>query len=232
MTRRLALLVAITMGVDQWDETAETAYRRIETTSPPQVERRGDGVVYAMGGRLDFVEQEVVPCVRYLRRFPKIIRYALFSERKLLEEVARLDILPFFDEVMAYEDVAKESAALLDVRVRVKILKAHAMLYAPFERFVWLDFDSRPCRGDFATLLLQELETKNVDALLHNQWPSHQDKIPVTEDAHYKIEHNSAIAVFDARRPATVAALSLFVDAFRPVPKSRSNFETTSFFIF
>lgn len=95
------------------------------------------------------------------------------------------------------------------MRVRVKAIKAHAWLFAPFERFVFLDFDSRPCAADFAPRLFERLD--GVDALLHNQWPR---QAFLEDDKHLRIEHNSAIAVFDARRLNAQRALLLFVRAF------------------
>mmetsp|Transcript_11762 Transcript_11762/g.37427 ORF Transcript_11762/g.37427 Transcript_11762/m.37427 type:complete len:432 (-) Transcript_11762:20-1315(-) len=213
----------------QWDEQAESTMRAVLASrraileeGPRAIARRGDGVVYAMGGSEDFVAQEVLPTVRYLGRLgrkPASIRYALFTERKLLAQLPAEEaeeIRSWFDSVTTYESVAlpafRREPALAQVRVRVKAIKAHAFLLAPFERFVFLDFDSRPCSPAFAAELVAELRRRRVDALLHNQWPEVQDRL--RGDAHHKIEHNSAVAVFDATAPATELALRFFLAAF------------------
>ena len=214
-----------TAAGDQWDAAAERAYARLDAQGDvptvlrhrPAIARRGDGVVYAVGGSSDFVDQEVLPCVRYLLRLGARTRYALFYERHLLtalEPGDAADVRRLFDVLAAYEDVelpALRGAFRGDVRLRVKSVKAHAFLFAPFERFVYLDFDSRPCRPDFAARLLGDLEKSGADAVLHDQWTS-QQFMPV--DKHYRVEHNSAVAAFDATSPRTAAALGWFVAAF------------------
>ena len=207
--RRVAavlVLAAASAGVpnlDQWDENAQRAYDALQHAplpSTPPVRRSGEGVVYAVGGSSDFVDQEVLPCVRYLLRLGARTRYALFYERHLLtalEPGDAADVRRLFDVLTAYEDVelpALRGAFRGDVRLRVKSVKAHAFLFAPFERFVYLDFDSRPCRPDFAARLLGDLEKSGADAVLHDQWTS-QQFMPV--DKHYRVEHNSAVAAFD-----------------------------------
>ena len=214
-----------TASGDQWDAAAERAYARLDAQGDvptvlrhrPVIARRGDGVVYAVGGSSDFVDQEVLPCVRYLLRLGARTRYALFYERHLLtalEPGDAADVRRLFDVLTAYEDVelpALRGAFKGDVRLRVKSVKAHAFLFAPFERFVYLDFDSRPCRPDFAARLLGDLAKSGADAVLHDQWTS-QRFMPV--DKHYRVEHNSAVAAFDATSPRTAAALGWFVAAF------------------
>ena len=214
-----------TASGDQWDAAAERAYARLDAQGDvptvlrhrPAIARRGDGVVYAVGGSSDFVDQEVLPCVRYLLRLGARTRYALFYERHLLgalEPGDAADVRRLFDVLTAYEDVelpALRGAFKGDVRLRVKSVKAHAFLFAPFERFVYLDFDSRPCRPDFAARLLGDLKQSGADAVLHDQWTS-QRFMPV--DKHYRVEHNSAVAAFDATSPRTAAALGWFVAAF------------------
>ncbi|KAJ8612538.1 hypothetical protein CTAYLR_003707 [Chrysophaeum taylorii] len=211
----------------RWDAKAAGALLKIEVAPPAPVEvsRSGDGVIYALGGSVAFVAQEVLPAVRYLARLgpkPPRVRYALFAERRLVSKLSSDEraLLDFFDAITSYEDVALPAflsePSLREVRVRVKAIKAHAFLFAPFERFVFLDFDSRPCVSDFAPRLFARLG--GADAVLHNQWTVQEQLVG---EAHYEIEHNSAIAVFDATTPASSAALRYFVAAFETMRPRR-----------
>ena len=155
--------------------------------------------------------------MRYMLRLEAPTRYALFYEKHLLKDLGPEDeaaVRRLFDVLTRYEDVelpALRRAFSNDAKVRVKSVKAHAFLFAPFERFVYLDFDSRPCGPDFARRLFARLDETGADAVLHDQWNSQRFMVP---EKHYRVEHNSAVAVFDARRPATRAALRWFVAAF------------------
>ena len=53
-----------------------------------------------------------------------------------------------------------------DPRIRVKSVKAWAFYRAPFERFVYLDFDSRPCSWHAPSDVLAKLRESGRDALL------------------------------------------------------------------
>ena len=121
------------------------------------MQRKGEGVVYAVGGSEEFFDQEVVPCVRHLTRLEnsgdswrhltkRTLRFMLFHERRQ-REFKKWDLVQnFFDATEAFEDAAPASMTRVsDPRIRVKSVKAWAFYRAPFERFVYLDFDSRPC---------------------------------------------------------------------------------------
>lgn len=221
----------------RWDAEADAVLRDMERKeksllsgwAPKQIVRKGDGVVYAMGGSVDFVAQEVLPTLRYLDRLgpkPASIQYALFAERRLLSKLSSKDsraIHSWFDSITNYESVAlppfRQNRALSHIRVRVKAIKAHAFLFCPFERFVFMDFDSRPCSSNFAVALFEKLRKSRVDALLHNQWEEQQNRMD-GED-HYAIEHNSAVAVWDATTFASDAALRFFVSAFERMKPRR-----------
>ena len=163
MRRVTALLVlgAALAGVPnlaQWDENAQRAYDALQHAplpSTPPVRRSGEGVVYAVGGSEEFFDQEVVPCVRHLTRLEnsgdgwrhlttRTLKFMLFHERRQ-REFKKWDLVQnFFDATEAFEDEAPASMTRVsDPRIRVKSVKAWAFYRAPFERFVYLDFDSR-----------------------------------------------------------------------------------------
>ena len=147
-------------NLDQWDENAQRAYDALQHAplpSTPPVRRSGEGVVYAVGGSEEFFDQEVVPCVRHLTRLEnsgdswrhltkRTLKFMLFHERRQME-FKKWDLVQnFFDATEAFEDEAPASMTRVsDPRIRVKSVKAWAFYRAPFERFVYLDFDSRPC---------------------------------------------------------------------------------------
>ena len=147
-------------NLDQWDENAQRAYDALQHAplpSTPPVRRSGEGVVYAVGGSEEFFDQEVVPCVRHLTRLEnagdswrhltkRTLRFMLFHERRQ-RDFKKWDLVQnFFDATEAFEDEAPSSMTRVsDPRIRVKSVKAWAFYRAPFERFVYLDFDSRPC---------------------------------------------------------------------------------------
>ena len=92
----------VTPNGDQWDGAAERAYAALaaEGAVPDAfkgaapVTREGDGVVYAVGGGVDFARQEFLPCVRYLADLLKdgpATRFALFYERAVLRDLNSLN---------------------------------------------------------------------------------------------------------------------------------------------
>jgi len=228
---RTAVLLAVsaTAGVqqlDQWDENARRAYAALRAAPLPQtppVRRQGSGVVYAVGGSEEFFDQEVVPCVTHLARLEtesgpwrhltkRTLRFMLFHEHRQ-RSFKKWDLVQrFFDATEAFEDKAPvQMTREKDPRVRVKSIKAWAFYRAPFERFVYLDFDSRPCTWDAPSLVLAKLAASGKDALLHNQWPA---QAALQGSAHFRCEHHSAVAAFRTTA-ASEAALKFFVDAFQ-----------------
>ena len=211
-------------NLDQWDENAQRAYDALQHAplpSTPPVRRSGEGVVYAVGGSEEFFDQEVVPCVKHLTRLEtsdgwrhltkRTLKFMLFHERRQTEFKKWNLVENFFDATEAFEDEAPASMTRVsDPRIRVKSVKAWAFYRAPFERFVYLDFDSRPCSWQAPSLVLAKLAQSGKDALLHNQWPA---QAALTGSAHFRCEHHSAVAAF-RRTSATEAALRFFVDAF------------------
>ena len=183
MLRAALVLAAASAGVpnlDQWDENAQRAYdalRHAPLPSTPPVQRKGEGVVYAVGGSEEFFDQEVVPCVRHLTRLEtsdgwrhlttRTLKFMLFHERRQTE-FKKWDLVQnFFDATEAFEDAAPSSMTRQsDPRIRVKSVKAWAFYRAPFERFVYLDFDSRPCSWHAPSDVLAKLRESGRDALL------------------------------------------------------------------
>ena len=168
-------------NLDQWDENAQRAYDALQHAplpSTPPVRRSGEGVVYAVGGSEEFFDQEVVPCVRHLARLEnsgdswrhltkRTLKFMLFHERRQTE-FKKWDLVQnFFDATEAFEDEAPASMTRVsDPRIRVKSVKAWAFYRAPFERFVYLDFDSRPCSWHAPSDVLAKLRESGRDALL------------------------------------------------------------------
>ncbi|KAJ1460501.1 hypothetical protein M885DRAFT_509503 [Pelagophyceae sp. CCMP2097] len=228
-------------GRNQWDAAAAAAYAAlsdaargdsIEAKLPKTIDRRGDAVVYAAGGGAGFWRQEVLPTARYLTRLgvknDAGIKYYLLAERPLLATLEPADakmLHALFDTVATYEDVAV-LPRYGNAKLRVKSVKLHALLFNPFRRFVYLDFDSRPCRFDFGSILLRQLAEarvggSKVDALLHNQWEAIQSRLDVSSSDHMRIEHNSAIAAFDASTRGTAAFLEKLLPAFDSLKSRR-----------
>ena len=220
-----------------WDVDSEEVYAslgRVNFAPKPMV-RSGVGVVYSAAGEREFVQREVLPTVEYLRRQLRIAGargnsdggggaasrpcgFALFTERPLVaslssSETAALDA--FFDRILLYEDWRSPNAPRSPpLKARSKLVKIHAMAQSPFATTVFLDFDARPCRADFAALLaplVGPASPGGADVALTNKFDGQGD---LDDRDHYRLEHNSACVVLDATSARTQAFLGLYLEAF------------------
>lgn len=135
-----------------WDADCQAAYEAIRARHVTVTEeaRSGDGVVLSAAGDLDFVRREVLRAGQRLRTFD--VSTILFVERDI--HLRELDAL--------FDRIVETDVGAGPVGFRVKAAKIAAMARSPFMRTIYLDFDSVPCRADFAVRLLATLGDADV----------------------------------------------------------------------
>ncbi|KAJ8599643.1 hypothetical protein CTAYLR_005383 [Chrysophaeum taylorii] len=160
------------------------------------------GVLFSAAGSLEFVSREVLPAARSLEALRTPTPCAL-----VIEEALRSAAPSFFSPIITFESIAPSATPkALPAKARAKFVKVVAMAAAPFEITIFLDFDARPCRPDFAALLIEALGS--ADVALTNKF-----RDQATRENHLDQEHNSACVVL-RRGPRTRELLEYYVEAF------------------
>lgn len=199
-------------------KTCVMADARKATSNPHSV-----GVLFAVAGKAGFVLSEVLPAVAYLRtglgiadaaerRRRNDLRgtsWALSFEVHLQEVMS--PVIGFFDVVRS--NLTSTAPSGSPTAHRVKAFKIQALCAAPFDVTIFLDLDSRPCRPDFASLLVDALGS--ADIALTNKY-STQSAVSSTSAVHWagNESHNSACVVLNMRSPRTRALLQCYAAAF------------------
>ena len=231
-----------------WDAACADAYASLRGERyaglGAGVARSGLGVVFSAAGDPEFARREVAPAARVVAslrgdaRWPAGARAALFAERSLLRPAvlgaptgargpdgryATERYLGAFDVVAVYEDELAAAAADVPAEpraFRVKAAKIVAMARSPFERTVYLDFDSKPCAPTFVATIAAYLGAADDLALADNY--AGQDRLAGA--AHYEREHASGCVALRSSSPRTERFLSLYLEAFvklRSTPRGR-----------
>lgn len=165
------------------------------------------GVLYSAAGTAEFCRREVFPALKLATSTEAPV--ALCVERSVYDSLTLSEKkeMRAVDELFFFEDYkpAALSSRTFSLRAKAKLVKIVAMAASPFETTIYLDFDSRPCRPDFAKLLA--LETGNYDLALTNKYLNQETR------SHFDLEHNSACIVL-RKTMATQTLLELWLDAF------------------
>ena len=141
-----------------------------------------------------FVAAEVAPAVAHLQQMgvknaterSSDIGYALYLESEL--HAAAESLRPFFDLVFDINEPIRKMASTLRLEGMYKAYKLFGIAASPFDKTLYLDFDSRPCRPTFAAEIFAAMDAARV---------------PEREDGSHRARHRRAAAA--RRRPARVA---------------------------
>ena len=207
------------------------------------------GVLLVAAGTPLFVQSQVLPAIEHLSSILGIPDsahrintrgqplWALSTEPHLCDGPL-LGVLPFFDHVTIAPSQMVPSASnpslhpsgyqslrLVEeredpaLRNWVKAVKLQSILFAPYDVTIYLDFDTKPCRPDFALMLLQALGSADVALTNVKDGGSGADSIKhwIKRGASGKETtnlHNSACVVFNLSSGRTRTLLEKWRDTF------------------
>ena len=168
-------------------------------------EKRREGVLFAAAGSASFVAAEVAPAVAHLQRIgvPNAtersgVAYALYLETGL--HAAAAEIRPFFDLIFDInEPIRKMAAGALRLDGMYKAYKLMSVAASPFDRTLYLDFDSRVCAPNSMWRLLDAGVDGDVMAT---------SKYLGTSDP-WAVQHSSNVVVVNGPRGRALFSVAL-----------------------
>ena len=168
-------------------------------------EKRREGVLFAAAGSASFVAAEVAPAVAHLQRVgvPNAtdrsgVAYALYLETGL--HAAAAEIRPFFDLIFDInEPIRKMAAGALRLDGMYKAYKLMSVAASPFDRTLYLDFDSRVCAPNSMRRLLDAGIDGDVMAT---------SKYLGTSDP-WAVQHSSNVVVVNGPRGRALFSVAL-----------------------
>ena len=167
-------------------------------------DKRREGVLFAAAGSASFVAAEVAPAVAHLphwgaeRDRRSGVAYALYLETGL--HAAAAEIRPFFDLIFDInEPIRKMAAGALRLDGMYKAYKLMSVAASPFDRTLYLDFDSRVCAPHSMRRLLDAGGDGDVMAT---------SKYLGTSDP-WAVQHSSNVVVVNGPRGRALFSVAL-----------------------
>jgi hypothetical protein len=192
------------------------------------------GVLLCGVGKISYAKKQIVTMIQYLKENLDIpdaeerarMRAKGDMSRGALQGFAFVGsenfvkgplkpFLSFFDAVYTTDDLAKypfDWQKVIEKNNRMtKIVKVHAISASPFDRTLFIDFDSFPCRPDFGKQLLEV--AGDADFALTNAETSIAS-LPEGDNRSFLAEHNSCVVYFNMQSERFRLLSALYVQAY------------------